>query len=421
MSGYDKIMGRQVIPIENKSEYDFSPLPKPFDWQLNALKAWEQYSCLGTFDCSVGSGKSNLGYMAIKKYNPLKTLIVVPTIELQNQHKKNLIKDLLIKEEDIGLVGNGQEDFTKLITIAIVNSVRFDKLIGMHFNLLILDEIHNYFSLCNSTFLKAGKYDMVMGLSATPKRIDGLHIPWFEKYPIVYWYSQQNAIDDDIICDYTIINVGVTLTPDEEKEYSIVHNYIKEYFPKFKNDFNLVRSLISTNRIAVTLLKAIVKRKQIIQLSENKIYEAVNIIIDEYNKGSKIILFNELINSTEKIYDLVIKAGIPAGLYHSKIPIKQRKILMEDFKNDKFKVLITPKTIDEGINICAVNVGIIVSGTSTKKQITQRIGRILRKAPGKDNAIIYQLYIKSYNDIESQDLKWVRKRCAGLSSKTIWR
>lgn len=48
----------------------------------------------------------------------------------------------------------------------------------------------------------------------------------------------------------------------------------------------------------------------------------------------------------------------------------------------------------EGLDVPDTDVGIIVAATSSVRQRIQRIGRILRRSPGKDYAQIYTVYIK---------------------------
>jgi superfamily II DNA or RNA helicase len=53
-------------------------------------------------------------------------------------------------------------------------------------------------------------------------------------------------------------------------------------------------------------------------------------------------------------------------------------------------VLVTSKVLNEGVDVPAANVGIIVSGSGSVREHVQRLGRILRPQPGK-TAILYEL------------------------------
>ena len=46
---------------------------------------------------------------------------------------------------------------------------------------------------------------------------------------------------------------------------------------------------------------------------------------------------------------------------------------------------------DEGIDVPAANVGIILSGSASKRQYTQRLGRILRPTDDRQPARLYEI------------------------------
>ena len=54
-----------------------------------------------------------------------------------------------------------------------------------------------------------------------------------------------------------------------------------------------------------------------------------------------------------------------------------------------------------------VRIAIILATTSNMNQITQRIGRTLRKTKGKDTALIYAIYLSDTHDAST--LKMVRQ------------
>ena len=55
--------------------------------------------------------------------------------------------------------------------------------------------------------------------------------------------------------------------------------------------------------------------------------------------------------------------------------------------------MIACKAMDEGVDIPEASVGIVLSGTASKRQRVQRLGRIIRKKEGKGRASLYYLHI----------------------------
>ncbi|PSO05107.1 hypothetical protein B9Q13_02860, partial [Candidatus Marsarchaeota G2 archaeon ECH_B_SAG-G16] len=45
--------------------------------------------------------------------------------------------------------------------------------------------------------------------------------------------------------------------------------------------------------------------------------------------------------------------------------------------------IVTSKVLDEGVDVPDASVGIILSGTGSKREYVQRLGRLLRKKDGK--------------------------------------
>lgn len=72
--------------------------------------------------------------------------------------------------------------------------------------------------------------------------------------------------------------------------------------------------------------------------------------------------------------------------------------IIEKFRQNEIKILVTCKALDEGFDLPRIDTGVIVSATASIRQRIQRIGRILRRAPGKYNSKIYTIYVKGIED-----------------------
>jgi superfamily II DNA or RNA helicase len=54
-------------------------------------------------------------------------------------------------------------------------------------------------------------------------------------------------------------------------------------------------------------------------------------------------------------------------------------------------MLATSQVLDEGIDVPAANVGIILSGSASKRQYAQRLGRILRQTDDRQPDRLYEI------------------------------
>ena len=85
--------------------------------QQSAYNSWVENGTIGTVKAPTGSGKSIVGLYPIQ-LNSDSIWIIVHTVALQEQWSEWLKKI----DVEHGLLGNGFNDTTKPVTIAIINS-----------------------------------------------------------------------------------------------------------------------------------------------------------------------------------------------------------------------------------------------------------------------------------------------------------
>ncbi len=51
---------------------------------------------------------------------------------------------------------------------------------------------------------------------------------------------------------------------------------------------------------------------------------------------------------------------------------------------------MTSKVLDEGVDVPDANIGVILSGSGSRREFVQRLGRILRKK-GDKKAVLYEI------------------------------
>ena len=69
----------------------------------------------------------------------------------------------------------------------------------------------------------------------------------------------------------------------------------------------------------------------------------------------------------------------------------ERTEILERFRTGEYSMLVTSQVLDEGIDVPAANVGIILSGSASKRQYAQRLGRILRPTDDRQPARLYEI------------------------------
>ena len=367
------------------------------DWQKEATEIWNKTK-KGTVEACTGSGKTVFAInIALQEEGNI--LIVVPTIALLRQWKQEFEK---YTDEKIG-VFHGEKKDVQRITIGSQNSLWGKRL--KECNLLIWDEAHRAQSFNNTEFLIYNNFKKILGLSATPERDDENHNDYFLKIaPIIYRYTQEQAVKDGVISDFDIINIPVPFSDEEFERYQKWDQIARKALSQFIYNYQqMMKASKKGDRVAKEGVFAVNRRKEKIFRSTNKVTKAISLI--DQNKHHRIFVFDESVYLVDKLESLLYERGILVGKYHSKMKKARKEKLLQDFSDGKINVMLSCNALEEGIDVAKGDMAIIVNGTSVKRRFIQRIGRVLRKAEGKEKAKIYQLYVPA-----TKDEDWMKKR-----------
>ncbi len=375
------------------------------------IELWKKHSWKGSLVSITGYGKTRVGLMAAKEVNllfPGKTIyVVVPTRVLKEQW-----------ETEVKLAGIDN------IEIYVVNT--YIKKRHTPF-LLILDEIHRYASDQFRKVFSRTTYVAILGLTASMERQDGKHILIQEHAPILKTIKLTDALQKGFVSPYMIFNLAIRLNKAEYSAYQEIDKRFETYFECFNHDFESVKaamisaayrnklSMITGKSVEQILIEAanyfyfLRKRKQFLYEHPAKL-RAVQEIFQTFDQ--KMIVFSESTDFADKVVEAI---GEQSFAFHTSLNKRAMTLNLEKFsKSEKYKVLAAVKALDEGLNIPDLSMAVLVSGNATKRQYIQRIGRSLRKQPGK-TALIINLYIH-----ETQDEKWLRRRQFSNDFNVIW-
>ena len=93
-------------------------------------------------------------------------------------------------------------------------------------------------------------------------------------------------------------------------------------------------------------------------------------------------------NDNATAYEVSRRFLLPIITHQTKV--SERRVIMERFRGNRWPFLVTSRVLNEGVDVPEVNVAVVLSGTSSVREHVQRLGRILRKAPGKE-AVLYEV------------------------------
>lgn len=381
--------------------------------QYRFIEKWKSFNARGSLEACVGFGKTTVGLLAIQEMNtnhPERiTHVVVPTFALKQQWEEAVLEWKLLN-----------------VSIWIINTyiqeVRYT-------NLLILDEIHRFGSnTFKQVFLKS-RFNFILGLTATLERQDGMHSLIHMYAPLLTRIRLNEALEKGYVSSFEVYNLGITLSKPEFESYENIQKQFDSHFQIFDNDFNLVKRIMSESQLraqfglergmtssevyyhALQFSKYLHLRKTFLNEAPAKI-QAVKQIRELLNR--KMIVFCETTSFADQIVEAL---GSISFAYHNAISDKKAmKQQLQDFKNGvgNHQVIVAVKAIEEGLDVPDIEVAVIVSGNSTKRQYIQRMGRSLRIRPGK-TAIIINTYLHG-----TKDEYWLRRRQDENSGNVQW-
>lgn len=357
------------------------------DWQKEAYIKWYENGSNGIFLGCTGSGKSIAAMYCMQK-REVCTIIVVPTIALMNQWRAEIATHFDMEDSEIGAIGDGKK-VLKRITVAVINSVREMDL--SIFEMIVLDEAHRYGSIENIQPILNNDFRYKLGVTATLKRSDGADERLEELIgKVVYTYETKDAVQDGVLSEFEIVNVGVDLNAEEMEKYTKHTRTIDSSGMTMTQALSVMNDRSNPKwGKAVGVVRATAWRKAIISNAKCKMDALLDIVRKE--KDKKIIIFNETIKMAELERKLLKKEGFESEIYHSKM---KKQDAIERFRNGETKILVSVKSLNEGLDVKDVDVGIRVAGTSQDRDTIQRLGRGLRVVDGKEGARYYQIYCK---------------------------
>lgn len=389
-----------------------SALKFPFELkkdQLEAAEAWVQNGCRGSIIFSTGTGKTEIAWECAKraaekigtKY--YRILFLVPRIVLIDQNVRRL-RSYGIDEVNIG-VYYGMRKGAREITISTYQSVinNFDLI--RQADMVVLDEVH----LVSETAIGFDRiFDVIvedankaiLGLTATIDERDPRYHTILTVAPAVKKYTINDAVSDGRLAKPVVIEEKVKFTDEEQRIYDKTSATIKDISRKLQvyEPAKMTKALMrggARGMLAKQWFAVVRQRKEVLSSTKQKLVRAVKIVKD--HPGERIMIFSETIDSIQQLRDMLETAGIPARTIHNGVRRQEREEILQSWGSDYFP-LLSVHTLEIGYDVPQVGIAIIIASSSNTNQVAQRIGRVVRKAEGKQHAQVYIIYVEGTKD-----------------------
>ena len=403
----------------------FAPPPgldlRPY--QKAAIRAWSKAGGRGVFAMATGSGKTLTALVLASKVaernRPIAVIIVCPFINLCRQWIREIAAfgvDAIPcfegrqrwqaqLEEGYQRLTAGIDGVQAIVTTnATFQSAAFQARLrpriatGNVHHLLIADEVHNL-GADHARNALPDDIPLRLGLSATPERHfdpDGTAAVLDYFGPIVYEYSLSEAIADGRLCRYRYHPILVELTDEEADEYLQITTRLARFYHGDTGNEEL-------NQAAMHLL---MRRARLVGAAANKLKALSEVIASLPEPPTKAIFYCGDGRTTDAVsQDEIqqIKAvarllgerhGLRVRNFTFRETPQEREEILRDLNSGYLDGVVAIRCLDEGVDLPEIRMGFLMASSTNPRQFVQRRGRMLRNAPGKLHAAIYDFVIQ---------------------------
>ena len=326
---------------------------------------------------ATGTGKTYLAAMDIKQFFEIKSNAKNKLFEINDKksktsnikflfiaHREELLENainvfskiLKIDKNEFGRIYGGLKEIDKNIIFASIQSLRncYNEFKPSFFDYVIVDEFHHSMS---DSYLKTLSYfnpKFLLGLTATPKRMDGKDILSLCDYNVVDEIGIKEALEEDLIVPFHYFGVN---------DYTINYDNIPYKNGKYNEKILLENLLLNTR---------------------------TDYIVEKINKfgfdGDELsaVAFCQNIEHAFFMKEEFLKKGYKSAVITANTSPNERSEILEKFKNKKIEILCVVDILNEGIDIPTINLLLFLRPTMSSTIFIQQIGRGLRKAKNKD-------------------------------------
>jgi superfamily II DNA or RNA helicase len=358
----------------------------PYPHQHEALAAWCEAERRGVVVLPTGAGKTYLAQLAMQAAR-CSTLIVVPTLDLMHQWYAHLLA--AFPDTPVGLLGGGARDHTALLVATYDSAAIHAEVLGNKYALLIFDECHHLPGEFTRVIAEYALAPYRLGLTATPERSDGKHTDlWALIGPEVYRASTL-ALSGTVLAPHKIVRLTVKLSASERQRYDLLvetrNRFLQQHGIRLGTltGWQAFVQASARSRAGRSAMLAHREARAIAFGTAGKLRVLAHLLAQHY--PARTLIFTD---DNAMVYRIAQACLIPAITH--KTAVKERHDILRRFRSGDYPVVVTSRVLNEGVDVPEASIAIVLSGSGSRREHVQRLGRILRRGEGK-LAVLYEV------------------------------
>lgn len=387
-----------------------------YPYQAEAFGAWIRAGRNGLLEMATGTGKTRVARACIRSvvdFSPSFVVVVAPSVHIGKQWLEELASLNPVEangsnpaweksfRRDLRQVSFGKK--ACVLVVAVMNTAATKRFVDLAFqaagqvknSLFVGDEVH---WLGAPEFRKAllSVANFRLGLSATPQRYfdddgtDALRAYFGEKpvyqLPIREALKKLKPNGQPLLTPYKYFPCFVSLTDDEVGQYQ-----------KYARTMAMFSS--SENFDPIRVRNARVAAARVVKKASQKEF-ALGALLDDLSGRLKYGLVycedkEQMLMARNELHKRNIYFG---EITEAENSFKRQEVLA-NFSEGYIDVILAMRCLDEGVDIPEARIGIILASSANPREFIQRRGRLMRTAPGKEFAEIYDFAVLATPEI----------------------
>lgn len=338
----------------------------PNAMQRKALREIRRYRDIGVDKALIisatGSGKTYLAAFDARNYNAQRLLYIVHR-DVILKDARDTFKSVFRNEHTYGLYNGDRKDLDCDFVFASTRmlSMHLDEFDPKEFEYIVYDEVHHIVADSGLKIFKYFKPDFMLGLTATPERMDNKDVFGLFDQNIPYELRLRDAILNDLVVPFHYFGIR-----DKLADYSI------------KDRIKVAKEIAKADN--VDFISSEIKKHK---LSGEKL---------------KCLAFCTNISHCKQMAEALVESGYNAEALTGSNDTGQRIRAFKNLQDDKhpLEIICAVDILNEGVDIPQVNMVLFLRPTESQTVFLQQLGRGLRKYPGKDYVTVLDFIGNNY-------------------------
>ncbi|MBA2943569.1 DUF3427 domain-containing protein [Paenibacillus sp. CGMCC 1.16610] len=365
-------LAAQHVDLVNVMNDDNSPTKKeilPNKMQEGALQALKQTRLnghnKGVVIAATGTGKTYLSAFDVRNFGADRVLFLAHRDEILESSRKTFAKIFDEANNLCGKLTGVEKDWDKPYLFSTVQTLSRDgvleKFTPDYFDYIIVDEFHHAEASTYRRVIDYFKPKFLLGLTATPDRMDGRDVLAICDNNVVYEIRLRDALKEGLLTPFRYFGLS-----DPTIDYAQIEMLGSGQFVEKE----LVRALNTHERV-----------------------DYVINMINKFGHDGNVMTalgFCASIEHARYMTDEFTSRGYRAAYLTGNDSPDVRQDLISKLENDDnpFQIIFTVNIFNEGVDIPKVNLILFLRPTESATIFIQQLGRGLRKVPGKEYVTI---------------------------------